>query len=107
MITLDKEGKELVARHLANKIGTWQIKESLKQVCEEKLKESDIKEVLPKACEKAIKDIAKWKLTRENVYYGIKLEKLESEHKALKEDFKVVVKELQQINNMFSVKVTK
>jgi len=94
MFKLDKEGKQILARELAKKVSHYDIRKALQDAITLILKEEDIKKLLPNAIEKATKDIARWKLVRENIYYGIQLEKINSKIDDNNKTFEQVIKEV-------------
>lgn len=100
MFKLDREGKELLVKELAKKISHYDVRRALENSIVLILKEDDIKDLLPKAIEKASKDIAKWKLARENVYYGVQLEKINSKVDSMIESFNKVMKEAQEYKDI-------
>jgi len=92
-----KELIELISKKFTKKEVMWALKESVIKNTDEKI----FNKYIEKASEKAIKDIANWKIVRENVYYGIQIEKLQNQLDEVLKQLPKYVSELKKVTKYF------
>lgn len=100
-IKLDSLEKDELIELLSKKISKKEILWAMKEAIINKTSEETFNKYIEKACEKAIKDIANWKITRENVYYGIQIEKLQKQLDSVLEQLPRYTNELEKVTKYF------
>lgn len=75
-VDLNYKDIEDIKKMIATKITIRRIEGTLKEVIKEKLTDELINSIIERATEKAIKDIAKWKMTRDILNLDVKVERI-------------------------------
>ena len=88
---------EMISKKITKKEIMWAMKEAVIKNTSKEVFDKYIK----KACEKAIKDVANWKIARENVYYGIQIEKMQKQLDSVLDQIPKYMDELKKVTKYF------